>query len=64
MVLNQNGATVGEVLGDGVVLSFSSPSIVNSFYVCLRVSVEGETYPVADFGYSTAELTSISPLGL
>ena len=64
VVLNKNGATVGEVLGDGLVLSFSSPSVIQTFDVCLRLSVEPESYKVADFGYSTEELKSIYPLGL
>ena len=55
---------MGEVLGDGLVLSFSSPSVIQTFDVCLRLSVEPESYKVADFGYSTEELKSIYPLGL
>mmetsp|Transcript_30414 Transcript_30414/g.47226 ORF Transcript_30414/g.47226 Transcript_30414/m.47226 type:complete len:540 (+) Transcript_30414:1054-2673(+) len=68
VVVNDNGATVGEVLGDGLVIDFETPSVVQSFYVCLRVSVEGndnsDDYDVPDFGYTDEELEYIYPLGL
>ena len=52
------------MLGDGLVLSFSSPSVIQSFDVCLRLNTGANSFKVADFGYSTAGLTSIHPLGL
>ena len=36
--MNENEATVGEVLGDGLVLTFSDPSVVEEFDVCLRLN--------------------------
>ena len=65
MVINKNEATVGEVLGDGLVLTFERPEIIDEFYVCLRLGTEGEEdYKVRDFGYTTSELENIYPLGL
>ena len=63
MVINQKEATVGEVLGDGLVLTFSDPSVIEEFDVCLRLTTEGGEYNVRDFGYTTEELENIYPLG-
>ena len=64
MVLNDNGATVGDVLGDGVVLSFSQPNVVGVFDVCLRLNTNpSKEYKKLDFGYSNDELKFIYPLG-
>ena len=54
---------MGEILGDGLVLSFSDPSSVRAFDVCLRLGQEA-SYDVPDFGYSTEDLEWIYPLGL
>ena len=65
VVINQNEATVGEVLGDGLVLSFSDPSMVGEFDVCLRLNTEESgKYNILDFGYSISSLEAIQPLGL
>ena len=63
-MINQNDATVGELLGDGVVLSFSSPSVIRSFFVCLRLNQKPSSFRVPDFGYSSSKIESIYPLGL
>ena len=55
---------MGEVLGDGVVLSFSKPSVVGVFDVCLRLNTEPSgDYKNRDFGFSNDELKYIYPLG-
>ena len=67
IVLNQKGATVGVLCGDGTVLSFSAWENVDSFSVCLLIS-ENHTdlskYPIIDFGYSEEAIGTIYPLGL
>ena len=67
IVLNQKGATVGVLRGDGSVLSFSILENVDSFIVCLLIS-ENQTdlskYPIRDFGYSEKAIGTIYPLGL
>ncbi len=67
IVVNQHGVSVGELLGDGVVLSFSRTDVVGEFMICLRLSNTSDaispTFPVADFGYSDASLQLIYPLG-
>ena len=65
-MINQKGATVGEVLGDGVVLSFSNDELVGVFEVCLRLSLDPvlDVDIVPDFGYTTSDLVFIYPVGL
>ena len=63
-MINQKGATVGEVLGDGLVLSFYSPSVIQSFFVCLRLTTSDFSYEIPDFGYTFGNLEVIHPLGL
>ena len=68
IVLNQKGATVGILCGDGSVLSFSVVENVNSFSVCLLISDDtlskSSKYPILDFGYSEEPIGTIYPLGL
>ena len=65
VVINDKDSNVGEILGDGLVLTFSDPSSIETFDVCLRIAQnEKAKYDVPDFGYSTEELESIRPLGL
>ena len=61
VVLNEKGATVGVLFGDGAVLTFEKPKIVRHFRACLRVTVDQKA-KVRDFGYTTG--TTITPLGL
>ena len=66
IVINQKGATVGEVLGDGVVLSFANPELIGMFEVCLRVSLVPDLNDgvAPDFGFATSDLVFIYPVGL
>ena len=68
IVLNQKGATVGILRGDGSVLSFSVLENVNSFSACLLISDDtlsnSSKYPIHDFGYSKQSIGTIYPLGL
>ena len=69
IVLNQKGATVGILRGDGSVLSFSVLENVNSFSACLLISDDdtlsnSSKYPIRDFGYSKQSIGTIYPLGL
>ena len=62
--------TVGELVGDGAVLKFSETRNLQSFDVCLRISINisdsnSNTFnDVADFGFSTHDYNFIYPLGL
>jgi hypothetical protein len=62
--VNSAGATVGSLLGDGLVLKFSDPSEVVTLRICLLVSGvrDTEKYPIADFGSSTSLYQYINPL--
>lgn len=62
--MNERDATVGSLLGDGLVLTFSNPGDVGIFYVCLLINsnTSAQKYPVADFGYSTRPYQFIYPL--
>lgn len=63
VVINSAGVTVGVLLGGGLGLSFSAPSAVTTFSVCLLVSGESfQSYQTHDFGYSVAPLSFIYPL--
>ena len=66
VVVNSVGATVGSLLGDGLVLWFSNPSDVGTFHVCLLIQSETnpQQYPALDFGYSITPYTYILPLNL
>ena len=61
---------MGELVGDGAVLKFSETKDLQSFDVCLRISVNNSdsndnTFnDVADFGFSTHDYNFIYPLGL
>lgn len=48
-VKNSKGATVGVVVGDGIVVNFGSQS-VQSVEICLQTSATSD-YPVLDFAY-------------
>ena len=61
VVLNQKGATVGKLFGDGAVLLFEKPKLVRNFRACLRITVD-EAAEVKDFGYTIGSV--IHPLGL
>ena len=63
VVINNKETTVGEVTGDGLVLSFSQSSVVENFYICLRSSEE-TPFDIPDFGFTNSDLESIWPLGL
>ncbi len=64
VVVNEMGATVGSLLGDGLYLEFSDPSVVGTFYVCLLILSQPDTltYPIRDFGYSLNPYEYIYPL--
>ena len=56
VVLNQKGATIGKLHGDGASLTFAKSSLVSHFRACLRITVEGEVKGVRDFGYTTGDI--------
>jgi hypothetical protein len=65
--VNGNGATVGVLGGDGMVLKFEDTRYLDTFEVCLRVDTSlniSSIFNVADFGASTASYDFIYPLGL
>ena len=65
IVLNTRGATVGELVGDGTVLTFSKINSVGPFSLCLRVNSDNtSTFPIREFGYSTTAYDHIYPLGV
>ena len=68
-VINANGATVGALVGDGCVLSFSDPQHITYFDICLLIATSQDnattsTYPVADYGYLSEDMSVIRPLGI
>ena len=69
IVVNDDRATVGELVGDGTEITFSRPDFMEDFQLCLLVTVElseddAARYPVRDFGYTTDEYDTIMPLGI
>jgi hypothetical protein len=65
VVVNQNEATVGRLVGDGSVLQFGHPDRIVYFEVCLNIRDPDPSdveYPVMDFGYATDALDNIYPL--
>jgi hypothetical protein len=50
-VKNSNGAVVGAVVGDGILVNFGS-QVVQSVEICLQISGSlSDDYPVLDFAY-------------
>ena len=69
IVVNNDRATVGELVGDGSEITFSRPEYVGDFQLCLLVSADLSEddiarYPVRDFGYTTDEYDTIVPIGI
>jgi hypothetical protein len=79
-VKNSNGAVVGAVVGDGIIVNFGS-QVVQSVEICLQISGSlSNDYPVLDFAYryqlffilfvlndvfvSNEDYTQLTPLGL
>ena len=62
VVLNQKGATIGKLYGDGASLTFEQSLLVSHFRACLRITVEGDVKGVRDFGYTTGDI--IYPLDI
>ena len=65
VVVNQNKATVGQLMGDGSILTFSDVGRVVHFEACLlieNVTVTNPSYTVKDFGYTTDAYDYIYPL--
>jgi len=66
-VRNDDQATVGELVGDGTVISFEKPGRMETFEVCLRVTQtepDNAEYSRRDFGTSTSSYEYIVPAGL
>eukprot|EP00009_Paramoeba_aestuarina_P000558 CAMPEP_0201517644 /NCGR_PEP_ID=MMETSP0161_2-20130828/8693_1 /ASSEMBLY_ACC=CAM_ASM_000251 /TAXON_ID=180227 /ORGANISM="Neoparamoeba aestuarina, Strain SoJaBio B1-5/56/2" /LENGTH=506 /DNA_ID=CAMNT_0047915201 /DNA_START=344 /DNA_END=1865 /DNA_ORIENTATION=+ len=63
VVRNNNGATVGELLGSGSAFKFRNRNNLIDFTVCLRVLKEPKTYKIPDIGYAKGSLEYILPLG-
>lgn len=63
--MNSRGVGVGELIGDGVVLSFDSSEYVTEFTACLRLSESSESseFSVFDFGYPDPNFQYIYPAG-
>jgi hypothetical protein len=56
-VKNGNGAVVGVVVGDGIVVNFGTQEIVQSVEICLQISgTLSSDYPVLDFAYRYVSL--------
>jgi hypothetical protein len=67
VVVNRNGATIGELVGDGTELSIEHGERVNNYFeVCLVIQnfTENSQYPIKDFGHTTTEYNNIYPLNL
>jgi hypothetical protein len=65
VVINENGATIGAIVGDGIEFIPEYPERIQSFYLCFLVSQnisELDMYPIKDFGYTTGSFSNIYPL--
>lgn len=65
VVVNSNRATIGQLMGDGSILSFDEVERIVHFRACLLIQNATVTYPsytVKDFGYTTANYDYIYPL--
>ena len=62
---NENGVTVGQLVGDGSQLEFSDHERVDEFGLCLLITEgEDDQYPIRDFGWSDSSLSVITPLSV
>ena len=65
MVQNSRGREVGEVAGDGSLISIGNLNSVTYLEVCLQVDeLPQEVYPLQDFGYTLDTLDWIRPLDI
>lgn len=68
-VVNFNNVVVGQILGDGIILSFEfSPESVGPFRVCLDVRSDipylQNNFPILDFGITNLEKNILRPLDI
>jgi hypothetical protein len=65
VTVNQNQATIGQLMGDGSILSFERLDRVSHFEACLLIETEtvaDPAYTIQDFGYTTSSYEFIYPL--
>jgi hypothetical protein len=65
VVVNQKRATIGQLMGDGSILSFGNVDRVVHFEACLLIqndTISDPSYTVKDFGYTTPNYDYIYPL--
>jgi len=64
VVLNRKGATVGQLVGDGILTRFSNISLVQHFEMCLRLVEDDLEYDIRDFGYTIIGTGEVIPLSV
>ena len=65
-VRNENGHSVGRVLGSGAAITINYPDTVKSMELCIAVEEASNLneFPVWDYGSSDSSLSVVRPLGL